>query len=158
VRRPVLLVGELNPYGDEPGDALAPWPTHASGARLMRILGLSLDSYLALDRMNLCAGSWDGAAAKRHAELILDTIEPGRVVVMLGKKVAAAFTYKLGAFTARDLVVDEAVDRRRFPDHAGTVRARTLVHLPHPSGLNHAWNDKHAAPRAAELVRRVAGW
>ena len=136
--RPVL-VGELNPYGNDPGFALWPEPRGAAGDRLARILGLSDEDYLRrFERANLCTGSWDREVARRH--LLALMLEHDKIV-LLGRKVAGALEKSnVGpAFTARS--VEVLGKRWRF------------VFLPHPSGRCLEWNRPGARDRARELLR-----
>lgn len=128
----VILVGELNPYGQDPRYALYHEPEHASGARLRRILGLRITTYVGLTKRNLCIGRWSMKAAQAAARQILK--EDWDCVVMLGAKVKAAFGVKLDAFSGQGV----------------------LVALPHPSGRNPAWNYINAAHEARELMKRMA--
>lgn len=136
----VVLVGESNPYGSDPQYALHPGPPGCSGHRLMQIVGLGEDDYLSIARVNLCDGRWSIRDARSRAvELwseVLDRCggdEPRPTVVMLGVKVAEAFSRVVtrdGTFRSIDpwdvlLAGDGAV---------------TFVSLPHPSGLSRAWN------------------
>ncbi len=126
-----LIVGEVNPYGSDPAYALFPLPEGASGYRLRKILGMSDREYLrAFDRANLCTGRWSAEAARAEAERIRQEDRPA--VVLLGRKVAAAFGYA---------------------DHVPFSRIGRFVLLPHPSGRCHAWNDPSSPGRARELIR-----
>lgn len=130
--RKILLVGELNPYGSNPEYALYPYPAHASGNRLRKILGLSLAAYLnEHDRVNLCGGTWSSRAARLKAREILETRAPGSGVVLLGTKVAHAF----------DVAYPGGVV------HV-TPRGLRLLVLPHPSGRNLVWNTPEMATDA----------
>lgn len=132
-----LLVGELNPFGGPDSFALYPRPEHCSGGRLRRILGLTEPEYLdSFDRANLCRRSWSLTAARsRAAELLVDR----GVLVLLGAKVCAAFGVKYAPFTHT---------RRGFAQSEHPL----LVLLPHPSGLNRAWNEVGAEQRARTCV------
>lgn len=137
----VLLVGENNPYGADPEMALYHLPVNASGDRLRRILGLHPIDYLALRRANLCVGGWSMKAARARAEE-LHMVEPWPdVVVALGRKVATAFGYDGPLLARTEVDVGSVFD---------------LVALPHPSGLNRAWNVLGAVERARALLREVA--
>jgi hypothetical protein len=157
-----LLVGELNPYGVEPAMALYPLPERASGGRLAAILGLSRTAYLrSFDRVNLCVGRWWLALARDRASDILwdrlggvrDRVWPAplevpgtpfagarwkdrpddrRWLILLGAKVSKAFGRPYLPFTKDELC--------------------RIVVLPHPSGLNRAWNMPGAADAARRLV------
>lgn len=147
-----ILVGELNPYRGHPANALLDEPRGSSGWRLRVILGLTTDSYLALRRYNLCTDRWSMSSARKRADEIRRA-HPDRVLVLLGVKVAAAFGLQdVPAFSA----VGESLR-----DHYSTREAvamevgerPTYVLLPHPSGLNRAWNEPGALERARALVR-----
>lgn len=129
----LVFVGESNPYGDE-GFALFYLPRHASGNRLREHLGLSDDDYEAIARVNLVPGRWSMPKGREAAKRLCELFE---VVVCLGAKVRAAFAGP--------------------PPFEREARgATTLVTLPHPSGLNRAWDAPDARSRARTLMRRVA--
>lgn len=135
----VFLIGEDNPYGALPEYALYYLPERASGWNLMtKVLGLSVESYMRLDRRNLCAGGWSMKQARESVARLLRPETPG-VVVMLGRKVATAFNYTAEFFTWQ----------HACPGH-------TLVSIPHPSGLSRAWNDPAAGQRARAILREHA--
>lgn len=141
----VLLVGEMNPYGEDPEYALYHLPTGASGDRLRRILGLDSVAYLALGRVNLCEGRWSMPAARaRAAALIRDASWTS--YVLLGRKVAGAFGYTEPAFSAQQLTWHQLDGLGR--EHAPVV----VVSLPHPSGLNRAWNVAGSVDKARDLL------
>lgn len=131
---PLLFVGELNPYGADPYFALYHLPRAASGNRLREILGLPDHLYAQLHKANLCTGRWSMRTARNEAaslELRSD------VVVCLGAKVRTAFNGP--------------------PPFESVVRdGKTVVTLPHPSGLNRAWDAPDARSRARALMRSVA--
>jgi uracil-DNA glycosylase len=142
----VLLVGEDNPLSSHPSDTLVPWPEGCSGHRLLNILGLAEETYLALHRANLCRGRWSTAEAKRRAALLIaDPSAPWRVIVMLGRKVANAFGCKgVTPFSCVDVPGTEL---------DGPMR---LVTLPHPSGRNTIWTIRAKVEQARALMREVA--
>lgn len=145
VLRPIL-VGELNPRDSDPRLALYPVPLSGAGGRLChKVMGLSPEEYLTrFDRVNLCAGEWDPEAAEQRASELLDARpRGGRVLVLLGRKVAMAFGFSRtdDAFT-----VSPRSDSRRY----------TYVLLPHPSGLCREWNEPGNFARARRALR-VAG-
>lgn len=130
----VVVVGEVNPYGADPRLALYHLPRRASGDRLRVILGLSDADYLRhLARRNLCAGRWDCAVARRVAQSLLE--EDFSAYVLLGRRVAGAFRVPYGFEVARRGL-------------------KTLVSLPHPSGLCRVWNEPGSTGRAREILRR----
>lgn len=119
------------------------------GKRLARLCGLSLAEYLEhFERINLLhtrqdtrerGFEFDHAAAARAAhELWMHVISPGRVVLLLGKRVARAF--------------DEQKDY--FEEHR-TVQGIRFFVLPHPSGVNHWWNDEANYRKAAEFMQWI---
>jgi len=129
------LVGELNPLHSDPDFALYPSPDGCSGHRLCcAILGMLRRDYLrAFARVNLCAGKWSMPRARERASKLR-----GRRLVLLGKKVSAAFGMDFVPFSS-------AVEER------GDVVTRMLV-LPHPSGINRMWNYPEAAVRCRKAV------
>lgn len=149
-----ILVGELNPHGVDPAHALLDEPRGASGWRLRMILGLTTESYLALRRYNLCTTRWSLRSARTRAQEIRDA-HPGRVLVLLGVKVAGAFGLQDGhPFSA----VGESYRDRYSTREAIAMEVGerpTYVLLPHPSGLNRAWNEPGAVERTRALMRRV---
>ncbi len=125
-----LLVGEVNPYGSDPGMALYPLPEGASGDRLRRILGMTRAEYLrTFDRVNLCEGTWSTAAARRRAKELICGGRPG--YVLLGRRVAEAFGW------------------RRWPAFSSNFH---FVFLPHPSGRCREWDRLGSEERARQLV------
>lgn len=137
----LLLVGELNLYSDAPEYALYALPYRASGDRLRRILGLDMDTYHALGRVNLCTGSWSMRAAREHARRIVEAGEHV-AIVMLGAKVREAFHHHL-----------PASGLAFFGSASGNP---TFVSLPHPSGLNLLWNERSSVRRAREVLLKQA--
>lgn len=144
----VLLVGEANPYGSDPHLALYHLPRNASGNRLREHLGMTDHDYAELEKINLCSGRWSLPMARNTAtEILLQSekrlsLEPygKHVVVMLGTRVALAFNEPtMATFT-----------HVRRGDHL------TLVYLPHPSGLNRAWNQPDARSKARRLLTKLA--
>jgi hypothetical protein len=145
----IWLVGVLNPYGGDPDMALVNYPANCSGHRLWRILGIDEDRYLALRRRNLCTDRWSRALATAAAYDVyaeVPELAPGRpasLVVLLGADVADAFrgiasSGRLRRGRPAPLDLWEA-----SRDAAG--RASWLC-LPHPSGMNRAWNGRGGEP------------
>ena len=135
-----LLVGELNPHGSDPRHALFPYPKNGSGGRLCyKILGMSRLQYMStFDRVNLCTGKWDRKKAAEKALEIIGETGP-RIIVMLGAKVTRAFMYKY-----------------YVPFIYHQKYGKTMVTLPHPSGLNRIWNDEKNF-RGARAMMQMAG-
>lgn len=141
----VLLVGESNPYGDDPRLALLPAgsTSRASASRLVRILGWERREFLrTFDRVNLLKeGKWDRAEARQSANRLKHWNR-----VLLGARVAEAHGL---AFTPFKVWHSHRKGRRSF---------RALI-LPHPSGRCRVWNDPVTAVRAriaVELFLREA--
>jgi hypothetical protein len=146
-RMNVLLVGEDNPFSADPEFALYSSPDGCSGHRLMKILGLPEDQYLALHRTNLCAsGAWSMVEARRRARLLsADRSAPWRTIVLLGRKVADAFDYEQPFFTS-------GIE----PHTTAWPVPITYVSLPHPSGRNQRLWTSGARDRAREILRELA--
>lgn len=140
----LVLVGETNPLHDDPRYALWDDPPGCSGWRLRRILGLSRRTYRSLARVNLCVGDYDRLAADLVAARVEREVTDGGVIVMLGRKVAAAFCAS---------AIQPLTWARRSV--AMTDREVRKVALPHPSGLSRAWNELDAAPRARLMMREL---
>ena len=151
----VILVGEDNPYGDDPRFALYPHPDGSAGARFCRLVcGLPRADYIGLRRTNLCVGKWSAPAARKAADQLRLDVLPGHVLVLLGRKVAGAFGLagSLAFSTAReaDRDVYGPLDVQRLGAAGQVVR---YVLLPHPSGRNTTWNEPGAFERARSLLR-----
>lgn len=142
----LVIVGEDNPYEEDPKMALFHLPRGASGDRLRVHLGMSDTDYRGIPKMNLCKRSWDPVEAVATAEEILDSHD---VVVCLGAKVRAAFGVK--DCWAREVRAADVTWVLSDPGHRCTV-----VTIPHPSGRSMAWNDPGARARARTLLRHVA--
>lgn len=133
-----LLLGEANPYSDDPAMALYPFPEGSAGYRLPDILGMRRVDYLRqFDRRNLiCGAEWNLKAAR---EAYPGIVRGRDVVVLLGAKVCKAAGVAFEPFSVL-LKLD-------------TDRLCARVVLPHPSGLCRLWNDEEARPRARAVVR-----
>ena len=131
-----VLVGELNPYGVDPRYALYPLPERASGHRLQElVLGIRPRDYIRLRRFNLCTGKWSMRDARTRAAGLKEEYAAS-TLVLLGRKVATAFDCGHLALFARSVGVD-----------------RSIVVIPHPSGLCRVWNEPDSFDRARTLVR-----
>lgn len=139
--RRLWLIGEHNPYGADPAYALYPLPHHASGARLARALGLDAATYLStFERRNLLScPNWSAPAARAAADDLLREQTHLDRLVLLGAKVSAAFgvDFRSNLFAPRFMQVGH-----------GHLCGRTVLVLPHPSGLSREWNDPQTAPRS----------
>jgi hypothetical protein len=135
----VTLVGESNPYGDDPQYALYPYPDGCSGHRLCRlVLGMNRRHYLAsFKRVNLVRGDWSLPAARtRAAELRQD----GGRFVLLGANVCRAFGVTFAPFVAY------------------MQAGETLLCLPHPSGRCRLWQEPGTIEKARVAVAALAPW
>jgi hypothetical protein len=129
----VLLVGEHNPYDQDPRYALYPLPARSAGGRLCRLVfRMEPKQYLrTFARTNLCRGRWTNRdAGNRAADIARGE---WRVVVLLGARVCRAFGHDFRPFT--------------------WVAKPATVILPHPSGLSRAWNDPQAFIQARRTLR-----
>lgn len=128
--RPVLL-GMNNPISDDPRHALYPHPPSCTGARLQRFSGLDKETYLRVfDRRNVIGGQqWDAKLAKARAPFLRQELL-GRHVVLLGAPVNSVMRGGTKYELARAF--------RWTPDGHGGWMALA----PHPSGLNHFYNDR----------------
>lgn len=134
----VLLVGEDNPWGNDPRMALFHLPRQASGNRLREHLGLTDLQYQRLFKMNLCPEKWSMKIAREVANIVKN--DPNiEVAVMLGAKVKKAFNMQ---------------DINFFSAGHGHKDGPLLISLPHPSGRNLLWNHPTARTRAQLLLRR----
>ena len=122
-----VLVGELNPYGEEPEYALYPSPEGSAGYRLCcMIFGMRRLDYLrTFERVNLCVGEWSMRAARARATQLAD--DDDNMLVLLGARVASAFD---------------------LPYRPFETFGEDMLVLPHPSGLCRVWNEPDAVLRA----------
>lgn len=145
----VWLIGESNPYSDDPADALLPYPDESAGYRLcVTILGMSRAAYLrAFERRNLVVGDgWSVPVARLEAARLQLEVAANDAVVLLGEKVARAW---LG----QHLAWSPFTTRER-----NGVRYLTL---PHPSGRSRLWNPSvtpGAFAKARHMVVELAPW
>ncbi len=118
----------------------------ASGRRLAALLSLSEPRLRAAFELVNLLPSWPGRAAKgdlfplaegRAAARRLEPRLRGRVAVLLGGNVAAAFRHRGPPLTWR---------------WAG---GSPCLRLPHPSGVNRWWNDARNTRAARRLLRRL---
>ena len=145
----VLVVGEVNPLSTGAEFALYPAPTGCAGWRFANHIVADAGLHLQTWRTNLCVGKWSMPAARARAQRLLDPWAPWSVVVMLGKRVALAFGYRGEAYTRelRQVLCDVMGDDPRY---------KTLLYLPHPSGLNREWQKPGAYARARLALREAA--
>lgn len=133
--RPVL-VGMNNPLRSDPRYALYPAPSGVTGHRIWRMLNEASDAgirdYLRVfDRRNvLNAIEWDKTAARAEGPRLWRQLG-GRTVVLLGRDVLSS----IGLQQTMPLEWHGP-----SPHKTGPQPAR-WCYLPHPSGLNHWYND-----------------
>ena len=138
-----LIVGEHNPVSADPRHALYPEPAGCAGHRLcVKVMGLRPRTYLRVfERTNLLsAAAWRTGEARVAAERITADCAEGRVIVLLGVRVAAAFG--LPPYQRRAQSVLLVAEPRVV-----------VVALPHPSGRNRIWNAPGAVETARALLR-----
>lgn len=141
--RGILLLGEVNPLGSTPEYALYPDPPGCSGWRLCyKIFDVSTADYLSLWRTNMCVDGWSQRAAGVRASALLRVDAPWSTIIMLGRKVAGVMSPVCGAVAP--------FEQSECSYGAGGKRLR-FVSLPHPSGMNRAWNDPSAVTKAREI-------
>jgi uracil DNA glycosylase superfamily protein len=138
-----LLLGEANPHGSNPRYALYPEPVGCSGWRLCHlVMGLRSQTYLDwFIRANVFPSPperWSRRAARLAAREVLaqqfGNYRNDRIVVVLGRKVAAACGVDVGT---RDY---QESDGYKF------------LFLPHPSSLNREWMIPHEPSRCREFL------
>lgn len=135
-----VICGMNNPHSSDPRHALAPHPSGVAGHRLWSMLAevrpdVSRVEYMrAFDRRNVLAGSrWSASEARAEAERSgLWATMQGRVVVLLGREVPRV----LGLPRTEPL---EWVHQSSGLLETHGPERWTMV--PHPSGLNHWYND-----------------
>ena len=135
---PIILVGESNPYGNDPRYALFDLPERAAGHRLRTLIfGVRRTTYARFHRVNLCDGEWNLDAAREKAQRVLNDL-PNATLILFGRKVASAFGLSPDAAPFLQYRHDSKQD---------------AVYLPHPSGRNREWNREGAFERARVLLQ-----
>lgn len=127
-----LLVGEDNPYSDNPHMVLYPHPPNSAGGRLcLRVLGMTMREYLGtFDRANL--------TEFRRDEMWMRTLHLRSSVFLLGAKVCRHFRVPYAPWSSHE--------------HEG----RKVIHvLPHPSGRCRTWNEAAAIPMTRQFVTNI---
>jgi hypothetical protein len=134
--RRVAIIGMNNPHGPEPRLALWPEPHGSTGANLWRLTAARtgctrMDYACAFHRYNLVErGMWDDAVARhRWSEIERDVLEGFDTLVLLGVAVRRALGLQLPELHI----------------------SRSLICLPHPSGLNR-WYNVSVNRRMVEVV------
>jgi hypothetical protein len=152
VTRSILLVGELNPYGNAIEYALYHEPANAAGHRLQsKILGIDARRwYLPMWRTNLCQSVWSGGGAIDRAGALLSTEVPWRTLVLLGEKVSKAFEF----YTQRSVDQFGCYSYIAPPGSASGVTF-SIVRLPHPSGRNARNWSGDSVQRARRIMASI---
>jgi hypothetical protein len=148
-----LLIGLNNPLSPRPRDALVPWPRGCAGARLVEYTQLAApdfttDEYLdAFERRNL----WPGRELPRGRgatnlllregrSLLAECVSAPRTVVLLGAKVW---------YCVLSRTPPQSFDYQH-------VHGSTFWYVPHPSGLNRAYNDHANRARTGAVLLSLA--
>lgn len=144
--KPVLL-GMNNPVSDAPEHALYPHPPTCTGARLLKFSGLERSVYLSVfDRRNVIGGrAWDGRLARERAPALREEFR-GRTVVLLGAQVNSVMRGGTEHELAEPFVWT--------PDGHGGWMAK----VPHPSGMNHFFNDLLHRELLAIFMAELVQW
>lgn len=152
----VWLIGETNPYQDDPEDsiryAMYPEPPESAGGRLCNlILGMHERDYLrSFERRNLLAGKWSAPLARASAACLTWEMGDGDVVLLLGRKVFEAFVPERQRLSDWPLF-----GRITFPVRPAVPRL-SFVALPHPSGLSRFWAGPETYARCrSEVAQHV---
>lgn len=139
-----LIVGEAPSKNED-----TPRPIEGRiGKRLAKLSGLTLEGFLStFERMNLLQVRQDSAehgftfdmvAARAAAEASFQhDVVPGRIVLLLGQRVARAYGVRTDYF-----------------EECSLRGARAYV-VPHPSGVSHWWNDATHMVRAEGFMHGI---
>ena len=152
----VLMVGEDNPQSAAPEHALYNDPPGCAGWRLQRILGLDDEAYLGLGRTNLCVDLWLAPVARVRARQLLADAARLDVVILLGRRVAGAFSRAIEPRPKLDAFSSYPVPRAITTSTVTQMSTTWLVSLPHPSGRCQAWNNRNNVYRARIILQGVA--
>lgn len=145
---PVLFIGQAPAGRDDPASPLS----GATGRKLAALMGMSIEEFLAtFDRANLLrkypgkllnskGDAFPIQKATINAFKLMRNNPPDnyRAIILLGKNVAKAFNWQNPEFLEWDRT------RRPF-----------RVVIPHPSGINHWWNDKRNQRAAKEFLTEM---
>lgn len=144
--KPVLL-GMNNPVSSDPEHALYPYPSTCTGARLMKFSELDKRTYLtAFERRNVLDGQeWSARAARERAPSLREELR-GRTVVLLGAPVNSVMRGGTPHELAGPFVWT--------PDGHGGWMAK----VPHPSGLNHFFNNHLHRELLAIFMAELVQW
>lgn len=137
-----IIVGESNPYGDDPHYAMYPEPDGCAGWRLChKVMGLRRGTYMSsFERVNLLQGpKWSAPRARRAANELCERSGGNRIWILLGTKVKEAFAIYGGA------------PQVLFWGH----QANNVVVLPHPSGRCRVWSEPGIVEKCRELLKKA---
>jgi len=152
-RRP-LLIGEA--ATDLAAAVLG--PRTGSGARLDRLLrGHGFDALNLLARALGAAEDWPAWAAKERARELYRTALAGREVVLLGRRVARAFSGLSPHTDALHAAEYFSSVCPTVPSPAGGWDVCRIWLAPHPSGRSRWWNKSENRHRAAAFFSRILG-
>lgn len=149
---PAIVTGPLTGLvvGECPGKntcstlPMFPYPASSSGGRLLKISRLPVETFLGrIRRVNLIETHheiWPTHTARvRALEIVEENAVKNTRIVLLGAKVGDAF----GASRYFDM---------------GEIRGSHYVCIPHPSGLNRAYNDPVVRTGASIALQWCADW
>lgn len=142
-----LLVGEQPGPRSNPRLPLWPYPPRSAGGRLHAMSGLPIREYLLrLARVNILRqpGRWDAHDAANRVRRLVTDLPSGARVVLVGAR-------------ARDAVMGHPPGPWPWFDRQPLANLE-MVAIPHPSGINQAYNDPAVVARAREAVRWAARW
>ncbi len=143
-----VLIGAApgrHPRHDPDKHALFPHPPNCAGARLRKMMGLSLGQYCSIERCNVfreypgpASGGKGDAFPMARARELAEAMWPdlyGRTIMLVRQGVARAFR-----MWPCDLLTWEH------------KKAWSICVMPHPSGRNRWWNDPENRARAEEFL------
>ena len=119
------------------------------GRRLAKMLGISFEEWLEVDRRNVFESPdagvpWRPDAAKMRALGMLGIFEPGTRVIVLGKRAGQAFG-------VQDFPLYQWVSFQRVM----TGDVLWVANVPHPSGRNRVLNDPRERERMGRFLREA---
>lgn len=121
------------------------------GKRLASLCGLTYEEFLErFERVNLLHVRQDtkekgfefdhvAACNAAHDLWLKGAIAKGRVVILLGWRVARAFSEQTGYFEGRE-----------------TINGARIYVVPHPSGVNRWWNQDDHKRMASEFFQKIS--
>jgi uracil-DNA glycosylase len=141
----IWIIGQAPSQNGDAGDPCA----GKIGKRIAKLAGISFDDYIErTQRMNVFdewpgkkgkGDAWDAKQAKERVEEMWNEIAGGRVI-FLGKNVANAFGHGEVEWCEWKIDIDTGMQ---------------IAVLPHPSGVNHWWNERANRKRAGKFLRQA---